>query len=132
MGMSDRSRWAVEQMRWFQQLEEKYRKSAQNEYEKAKEALARAYTRTNRETLGSFDKTISRRALDDTTRKELVGDENFFRGLTEMYASIAMVELAVDRLRDDRGDYGPRPQGSDTKINHLRDVSASRTERAVG
>lgn len=130
MATSDRTIWAVSQMRRFQALEEQRRDSAEREYKAAKEGLVRAYARTGRESLGNLEKAIDRRALNDQTRKEIIGDEQFFRGLTEMYSGIALVELALDKLRDGNGQS--RAQDARGADNHLRDVSASRTERAVG
>lgn len=131
MELSSRTRWAVEQMRYFQEEEERYRASAQHEYELAKQSLTRAYQRTNRETLGNLDKTINRRALEDQTRKDRIGDEQLCRGLAEMYAAIAQVELALDEARERERQNKNRSPANQQGYG-LRDVSPPRIERTVG
>lgn len=133
MAISHRAQWAIDQMRRCQDLEEQYRTAAQEEYKAAKDDLTRAYTRTQRQTLGSFDKTIQRRALADQTRKELVGDEAFYRSLTLMYTGVAQVELALDAARERESfDRKRRAQGESPEAYDLRNVSPPRTERAMG
>lgn len=131
MLLSRRTQWAIEQMRRCQAQQEQFRKAAQSEYEAAKIDLTRAYQNTQRETLGNLDKTIQRRALNDQTRKDLVGDESFYRSLTLMYASVAQVELALDEAREResiRGQNGPESAIQNQPPYNIFNVSTPRAE----
>ena len=114
MEMSEWSQKAVHLMRHFQNLEEKYRVAAAREYQAAKEELTRAYALTNRESLGNLQLAIQKRAREDQTRKALIGDEQFYRGLAEMYAAIAQVELTLDEARE-RESYRGAEQSHDLR-----------------
>lgn len=97
--LSARTQFAIQQMRLFQQKEETLRAAVTDRYNAEKENLRTAYEKTGRETFGHLDATITQRANDDTMRKNLVGDEQFYRALAEMYARIASVELELDKFR---------------------------------
>lgn len=101
MQLSDETLTAIRNMRKCQETEESFREAAQTRFKEAKEAYRKAYAKTtNRSTLGNLEYTINRRAQEDPQRKDLVGDEQFYRGLTQMYAAVAQVELALDEARD--------------------------------
>jgi len=122
MELSEPALRAIHLMRRFQSLEEQYREAAAKEYELARVALETAYAKTNRESLGNISKALHKRALEDPTRKELIGDEQFFRELAVMYAAIAQVELSLDEARE-RERYRRIESGHD-----IRNADPSRAE----
>jgi uncharacterized membrane-anchored protein YjiN (DUF445 family) len=95
MILSAEARHAITQMRYFQQLEETHRVAVKDQYQKVRQQQRDAYQRTNRETFGALEETITQIANADPIRKSLVGDEQFARSLAEMYAQIAAVEISL-------------------------------------
>lgn len=110
--LSDRAIWAIQQMRFFQHQNELMRDAVVNRHRTVIEDIKQAYTKTNRETFDAIEEIANQRANADELRKSMIADERYFRSLTQLYADIAKVELAID----------------EQKSNSIRDASASRAE----
>lgn len=96
-----RFQWAVIRMRYFQQKEEEARLSVADHRDVLKQQYRENYQRTDRETFGALEETVTQLANSDTIGKTLIGDENYYRGLVVMYTQIALVERAVEE-KDER------------------------------
>lgn len=107
---------ALRWMRYFQRMEERTRIEVTERRQEITEAFKRAYIKTNRQTHGALNQTVAQRANQDEVSKTMVGNEQFYRELTQMYASVVIAELAYAEARE-------REQS-----NRVRDVGAPRAE----
>lgn len=103
--ISPRTQHALQKMRAYLELAEKSRIAAVRRYLEVKDIERQKYIASGRETFGSIEEVITRQANSDQIRKEHIENEQFYRGLTEMYAAVARAELAFDKARHFKNEY---------------------------
>lgn len=108
---------AIRWMRFFQRMEERTRSAVTERRHEITEAFKRAYIKTNRQTHGALNQTATQRANQDEVSKTMIGNEQFYRELTSMYANVVIAELAYEEARE-----------RDKESNRIRNASASRAE----
>jgi len=117
MFLPSEARVALRWMRHFQRLEEQTRTAVTDRRRDITEAYRQAYIKTNRQTHGSLNQTATQRANQDEVSKTMIGNEQFYRELANMYANIVTAELAYAEARE-----------RDEESNRIRNVGASRAQ----
>lgn len=119
--MTNERAWqAIVDMRLCLETAERIRREIVARKIEVKTSTKATYKRTKRETFGALEQITTRLADDDQTARIMIGDEQFYRGLTVMYAEVARAELALEEAI-------AREQANPS----LRDARASRAQRIM-
>lgn len=113
--LSNQAELAIINMRLCLESAERARRKIAKRKEEVRTVTSAEYIRAKRKTFDSLDRTVERVVDKDHLAKNYTDDEQLYRGLAIMYASVAQAELALAKALHEQTS------------NSLRNVGASRT-----